>query len=544
MASLGSSSLSAGKLLRMAADGILVNVGFLGALALRFILDVGFNHTIVAGDELLAEYWQIYWQNAAVLTLIHLLVYSLLGFYSYGTWYNGRFKPLVIAKAVLISHVVFGMMTYMFWDRLEVLEIPRGALVMTALFTALLCIGARVCSYLWDRVLRPEKEKKIKSSRKKPEYVLVIGGAGYIGSALLPKLLDKGMRVRVLDRFLYGRDPISKFLNHPRVDLIEGDFRDVATVMRAMDGVDAVVHLGAIVGDPGCNLDEKVTKGVNLLATKNIAEIAREYGVQRFVFASTCSVYGATDETLDEASQVEPISLYGRTKLAAEDGLLAMATEEFQPTIVRFATIYGFSGRTRFDLVINLLTAMAKVEGKITVHGGDQWRPFVHVDDAAKAVAMMLEAPMSKVANQIFNVGSDDQNYTIQQIGEMIHQRVVSAKLMINNNTTDKRNYRVSFAKIARVIGFRPSWTVEQGIEQVLDAISGGEVENFKDSRYSNVLYLSENGLIETLRDDTWTQRLQKIEEPERRRAASITAAKEEAEPARPSGSDSKLVKV
>ena len=169
-----------------------------------------------------------------------------------------------------------------------------------------------------------------------------------------------------------------------------------------------------------------------------------------------------------------------------------MANDRFQPTILRFSTIYGLSGRTRFDLVVNLLTAKAKLEGKITVFGGDQWRPFVHVDDAALAVATVLEAPEEIVGSQIFNVGSNDQNYTIEQIGEMVHESVFSAELLINSADSDKRNYRVNFNKIRNQLGFTPNWTVRQGIQQVLDAIANGDISDYADSRYSNVKFLSE----------------------------------------------------
>jgi nucleoside-diphosphate-sugar epimerase len=335
--------------------------------------------------------------------------------------------------------------------------------------------------------------------------VMVIGGGGYIGSALLPKLLDKGYYVRVLDLMIFGDDPIRNVINHPRLEVRRGDFRHVEQVAEALQGVDSVVHLGAIVGDPACNLDEEVTIEVNLTATRMIAELAKAAGVQRFVFASTCSVYGATEETLDETSVVKPLSLYGLTKLASERVLMSMACERFSPTIVRFATIYGFSGRMRFDLVINLLTAQAKFEGKITVFGGDQWRPFVHVDDAALGVAKILEAPRSLVAGQIFNVGSNEQNYTIQQIGELVREHVVSAELIVNSTDTDRRNYRVSFSKIRDVLGFQPQWTVSRGIQQVLDAIASGEVNDYSDARYSNVKYLKEK---QSVVRNNWAQDL------------------------------------
>jgi nucleoside-diphosphate-sugar epimerase len=325
--------------------------------------------------------------------------------------------------------------------------------------------------------------------------VLVIGGAGYIGSALLPKLLERGYRVRLLDMLLYGTQPIQDIIDHSRLELIQGDFRHLEKIIEAMRGVDAVVHLGAIVGDPACELDRELTTDVNLFSTRTVAEVAKLSGVHRFVFASTCSVYGACDEVLDECSQVNPVSHYGRTKLAAEEALSDMADGTFLPTILRFSTIYGLSGRTRFDLVVNLFAAKAKIDGAITVMGGDQWRPFVHVDDAAEAIMRVIEAPLDAVGNEIFNVGSDEQNHTIREVGEMVRDHVPGTELTVNSQDADPRNYRVSFAKIRQRLSFEPGWTLEQGIQQVLEAIARGEIIDYRDPKYSNVQFLSAQGI-------------------------------------------------
>jgi nucleoside-diphosphate-sugar epimerase len=313
--------------------------------------------------------------------------------------------------------------------------LPRITLALAWVFSSGLIVSARVWSQLWDRIIRPERQAMLSKRRGPGQSILVIGGAGYIGSALLGKLLAKGHQVRLLDLMVFGDEPIRHLMHYKNLEVVHGDFRHVESVVEAMQGVDTVIHLGAIVGDPACSLDENLTIDVNL-----IGELAKAQGVERFVFASTCSVYGACDEILDERSVVRPISLYGQTKLASERVLFKMANERFKPTIVRFATIYGLSGRTRFDLVVNLLAAKAKLEGKITVNGGAQWRPFVHVDDAAAAVARIIEAPKEIVAGEIFNVGSNEQNYTITQIGELVHEQVVAAELLINETDTDRRN--------------------------------------------------------------------------------------------------------
>jgi nucleoside-diphosphate-sugar epimerase len=327
-----------------------------------------------------------------------------------------------------------------------------------------------------------------------PRTVLVIGGAGYIGSALLPKLLGRGHRVRLLDRLFYGLEPIREVLNHPNLEIVQADFRRIDKLVECMSGVDAVIHLGAIVGDPACALDRDLTIEVNLMATRTIAEVAKGYGIRRFIFASTCSVYGASqdDELLTEESPLNPVSLYAVTKLASERVLMDLASETFSPTCLRFSTIYGLSGRTRFDLVVNLLTAKAVVDRQITIQGGDQWRPFLHVDDAALALLHTLESALPQVHQQVFNVGSDEQNFTIQQIGELIQETVPAAELVNQGLGGDRRDYRADFRKIREQLGFVPRWTLNEGINQVIDVIQSGQVEDYRAAKYSNVKFLTE----------------------------------------------------
>jgi len=353
--------------------------------------------------------------------------------------------------------------------------------------------------------------------------ILVTGGAGYIGSALLPKLLDKGYHVRLLDLLLFGTEPIAGLMSHPELEIVQADFRQVEKVVDAVRDMDAVIHLGAIVGDPACALDEELTIEVNLIATRMIAEVAKGSGVQRVIFASTCSVYGASDQLLDEHSVLNPVSLYARSKIASEKVLRRLADDYFTPVILRFGTIYGLSGRTRFDLVINLLTAKAVVEGQIPVFGGDQWRPFVHVDDAALAVLKALEAPRAQVYDQIFNVGSDAQNYTIQQIGELIHGRVPTAQVISKGSDTDRRNYRVRFNKIRNILGFVPQRTVEEGVQEVIEAIRSGQVRDYRDAKYSNVKFMGDESVARRIpHDNGWaaellveTMMIQKVPEPQ-----------------------------
>ncbi len=302
---------------------------------------------------------------------------------------------------------MFGLVTFLsqgfLFDFLAPLfNIPRGVLLMAWILTAVFLVIARAWATMWRRVIHKEDLELGMSGDQAIKKILVIGGAGYIGSALLPLLLEREYEVRLLDLLLYGIEPIEEHINHPKLELLQEDFRSIDKVVEAMRGVDAVIHLGGIVGDPACALDEKLTIDINIMATRMIAEVAKGSGVRTFIFASTCSVYGANDQMLDEKSELNPVSLYARSKIASERVLLNMADENFSPVILRLSTIYGLSGRTRFDLVVNLLTAKAFVDGEITIYGGNQWRPFLHVEDAAKAISTVIDAPIGMVRSEIF----------------------------------------------------------------------------------------------------------------------------------------------
>jgi nucleoside-diphosphate-sugar epimerase len=280
-------------------------------------------------------------------------------------------------------------------------------------------------------------------------------------------------------------------MQHPNLEIHRGDFRNVDTVVAGMRDMKSVIHLGGLVGDPACALDEELTIQINLIATRMIAQVAKGNRVLRFVFASSCSVYGASDQILNERSALRPVSLYARSKIASENVLLGLRGDGFEPVLLRFGTIYGLSGRTRFDLVVNLLAAKALVEKVITVFGKDQWRPFLHVHDAGRAVMSALDARSESVSPLIFNVGCDEQNRTLGQVGELIQAMVPGSVLRCTEDNVDRRNYRVEFRRVREALGFEPVWKIEAGVQQVLDAIASGKVTNYLDPKYSNVKFLS-----------------------------------------------------
>lgn len=348
----------------------------------------------------------------------------------------------------------------------------------------------------WDvvaerRMGRCERRTSRRGDRRHRRIVAVTGAAGYIGSLLVRRLLDRGYQVRVVERFLYSDLAIRDLLQHPNLSLTIADFRQARGLTKAFEGADTVVHLGAIVGDPACALDEAFTLSTNLEATDLIADLCRTLGVPRLVFASTCSVYGASDEVLDEESALNPVSLYARSKIAAERLLLDDPDERTAPVVLRFATAYGASYRPRFDLAVNVLTAKAVTEGRATIFGGDQWRPFVHVDDIARALLAAIEAPLGRVARQVFNVGSGEQNHQLRELGGMIKALLPRTVVRTDEQIVDRRNYHVRFDKILAGLHFRAAHTLTDGIAELALAIDG-PLRRWQDPTYNNHAYLQQ----------------------------------------------------
>jgi nucleoside-diphosphate-sugar epimerase len=319
---------------------------------------------------------------------------------------------------------------------------------------------------------------------------LVIGGAGYIGSHTVDLLLKKGKPVRVLDRLMYGREPLAEFFGRPDFDFIEGDVTDIAKLTEAMKGASAVVHLAGLVGDPACAVDTAFTRHTNIIATRMAKDVAQAMGIQRFVFASSCSVYGVSEREVCETDALNPVSLYAQTKIDSERELLAGLRDEFYATVLRFATVFGESRRPRFDLVGNLFTAQAMTDGLITVIGPHQCRPFIHVRDLARAIMMVLEADAFRIQNQVFNVGDKRLNMTIQQLAERVRDvcmRYRHVAISVSDNPQDRRTYAVSFDKIRSILGFQAATLIEPGIEEMALACQNGRYRHYRDQVYSNV---------------------------------------------------------
>ena len=319
---------------------------------------------------------------------------------------------------------------------------------------------------------------------------LVTGGAGYVGSLLVADLLARGQSVRVLDSLLHGSVPslLGQF-GHQRFEFVHGDVRDAAAVRRAVEGVDAVVHLAAIVGDPACARDEDTARKVNFEATVGLLDAAERAGVRRFLFASTCSNYGKLadgDAVATEEWELRPLSVYAESKVEAELEVLGRNREGFETACLRLATVYGVSPRMRFDLTVNEFTRDVALGGSLVVYGEQFWRPYVHVRDAAGAFALALDAPAESLAGQVFNVGSTAENYRKLDLVELLRERFPALDVEYVHRDEDPRDYRVSFEKIATVLGYGPERTVADGVDEVIRLLESRIIEDPHAAVYRN----------------------------------------------------------
>lgn len=305
--------------------------------------------------------------------------------------------------------------------------------------------------------------------------ILLTGGSGYLGSVLTRKLLKKGFRVRILDNFLFGKQTLGETLKNKELEIIEGDIRDLAVVSKSLKDVDVVIHLASIVGTQSSELDPKTSIEINYLATRNIADLCKLYKIKQFIFASTCSVYGAQPNSLiAENSEVNPLDSYGQSKFQSERAILQAYD---YPTILRLGTLFGASYRMRFDLAINLFLAQAMNKEQITVFGGNQWRPFLHVDDAAEAFSFAVENNMEGIYNAIW------KNITIDQMAKEV-KKLIPTKIKISKDIVDKRDYRVTGAKLER-FGFSATKDIKYAANEFKTKILD-DVKNYRQEKYSN----------------------------------------------------------
>ncbi len=338
--------------------------------------------------------------------------------------------------------------------------------------------------------------------------VLVTGHSGYVGTVLVPMLLKAGHEVVGLDTNLYQAATFGEDDPAHAIPEINKDVRDV--VHADVDGFDAILHLAGLSNDPLGDLNPELTYEINHQASVRLAEIAKELGVERYVFSSSCSNYGAgVDDWLTEESAFNPVTPYGRSKVMVEQDVAKLADDNFSPTFLRSATAYGVSPRLRFDLVINNLTAWAYTTGLVYLKSdGTPWRPVVHIEDMALAFVAALHAPRELIHNEAFNVGRPEENYRIRELAEIVAEIVPNSRVeFAEGASADKRNYRVDSTKIARTLPeYKPQWTARKGVKELYEAYQriGLQLEEFEGPRYRRIdhikMLMSEGRLDDRLR--------------------------------------------
>jgi len=317
--------------------------------------------------------------------------------------------------------------------------------------------------------------------------VLVTGGAGYVGAVLVPKLLAKGYKVKVLDLYLYGEDVFDAVKGNPNLEHIKGDIRDHGLLERVIPGCEAVIHLACISNDPSFELDLELGKSINYDAFIDLVKVSKARGVRRFVYASSSSVYGIKDvQNVTEDLALEPLTDYSKYKAMCEDVLMKERVPGFTTLIVRPATVCGYSPRLRLDLTVNILTSHAVTNRQIKVFGGDQMRPNIHVDDMADFYIKSLEWPDASIDGKIYNVGY--HNHKVRDIANMVKGVIGEDVKIITTPTDDNRSYHVSSDKIKRELGFAPKRDIEDAVRDLAAAFKDGRIPDaMTDDRYYNI---------------------------------------------------------
>ncbi len=317
--------------------------------------------------------------------------------------------------------------------------------------------------------------------------VLVTGGAGYVGAVLVPKLLDQGYAVKVIDLYIYGNDVLQEVKDHPNLTEIQGDIRERELLEREIPGTDAIIHLACISNDPSFELNPELGKSINYDAFLDLVEVAKKNTVARFVYASSSSVYGIKEvENVTEDLPLEPLTDYSKYKALCEDVLLQEREPGFTTLILRPATVCGYSPRLRLDLTVNILTNHAVNNKKITVFGGEQKRPNLHIEDMTDLYIKSLEWPAEAIDGKIFNAGYE--NHKVREIAEIVKHVVGDTVDIITTPTDDHRSYHVSSKKIKQELGFVPQHSIEEAVQDLVNAFQAGNIpDSLTDPRYYNI---------------------------------------------------------
>lgn len=321
----------------------------------------------------------------------------------------------------------------------------------------------------------------------KTRKVLVTGGAGYVGSVLVPKLLAKGHHVKVIDLYIYGDDVLDNVNQDPHLIQVKGDIRNRVLLEKELQGYDTVIHLACISNDPSYELDPDLGKSINYDAFLDLVDVSKKVGIKNFIYASSSSVYGIKEEPeVTEDLPLEPLTDYSKFKAKCEKVLLEAASDEFIVTVIRPSTICGYSPRLRLDLTVNILTNHAVNKGEITVFGGEQKRPNIHIQDITDLYVYLLELPDEIIHKKIYNVGYE--NYKVKEIAQMVKKNIDPDLPVKTILTDDNRSYHVSSKKINKELGFIPKHTIEEAILDLKDAFQDGRISDpLNNIRYYNI---------------------------------------------------------
>ena len=316
------------------------------------------------------------------------------------------------------------------------------------------------------------------------KHIFVTGGAGYVGSVLIPKLLKKNYRVTVLDLMIYGEDVLPV---HPKLTTVKGDIRDQALLKKLLPGVDAVIHLACISNDPSFELNPGLGKSINLDAFEPLVKISKESGVSRFIYASSSSVYGIKDQPdVNEEDSLDPLTDYSKFKALCETILEQYRGPGFTTCTIRPATVCGYGKRLRLDLTVNILTNLAINKGEISVFGGTQKRPNIHIEDMTDLYCQLLELPAEKIDGKVWNAGYE--NFTISQIAQMVKNVIGDQVKIVTTSSNDLRSYHISSEKIKKDIGFEPTHSIEDAVQDLKAAFEKGIVpDSLTADKYFNV---------------------------------------------------------
>ncbi len=341
--------------------------------------------------------------------------------------------------------------------------------------------------------LMENKNSRQKKKKKLPK-VLIVGGAGYIGSVLCKKLLKKNYTVKIVDKVLYDKNVISNFIKNKNFSFDKADICDLNTQINVIRDIDVVVFLAEIVGDPACNARPEDALKTNYLSISSMAQLCSHLGISKFIYTSSCSVYGLDKQNklLTEKSDLNPISHYARMKIMSEKALLSNKNDIFKPTIFRLGTVFGPSLRNRFDLVVNTMAKNAYYDKKINLHGGEQWRPNIHVEDVAEGIITSIKSSQKKVGNKIFNLSSDMSNFKIKDIAFAAKKIFKKSKINIVKSMVDPRNYRVSSKKFFYSSGFKAKKTINQAYKDFEKIFKNNKNFNPNKKIFSNIKVLSD----------------------------------------------------